>query len=153
MMKRENPNATLNRKQWRERLNKIQRKITVTFESLSDRRAVAPSMLGFTQYVAAEDAGLTIGQVRYRQKLARTIYGVAKGQSFSKQWRNGTSPFAQQVQSRLMPSLLAKLARDLPKARLHPAAEVVSLPEPPGPTVAQAARALHRQRRELRHAA
>ena len=112
------------RKEWATRLRKLRNRITVTFESVQDRDAIAPTIMGQTYRVAQAESRLSGGQVAYRQQLARKAFNMPKGVGFAKQWRDGTGQFVQEVRGELLPSIRAMLLRELPKKRLHPTLEV-----------------------------
>ena len=63
------------KKQWADKLRKLRNRITVIFESLQDRDAIAPTVIGQTYRVAEKASNLTQGQVAYRQQLARILAG------------------------------------------------------------------------------
>lgn len=99
-------------------------KIIITFQRDADATAVCIPMFGGTYNNAAGAARATRGQIAYRTKLARQYYGLQKGVGFAKLWRDGTSPLWQQTVRKLMPSVRAKVMRDLSVWRARPTAEV-----------------------------
>lgn len=109
------------------KLQKLQHNLTVTFEDANDFNAVAVAMLG-QGYAVSELVGkCSRGQVAYRMKLARQIFGLEPRVGFAQLYRRGQSPIAEAMLS-LLPALQAKLMDKMVAARRHPTPKTVKIP-------------------------
>jgi hypothetical protein len=105
-------------------ITKIQHRLRVTFEQDTDVDAISCAMIGQGYIVSQEVGHLSPGQVAYRMRIARDVFGLPSGVGFARQYRRGEG-IAKDIREQMLPAIRASIAERLIAARKHPTAKTV----------------------------
>jgi len=110
-------------------IQKIQHQLLVTFEADADVDQVGVAMIGQGYVVSMQAGNASFGQVAYRMKLAREIFGMPKGVGFARQYHRGESELAKEIREKMLPVVRAMIMDKLVKGRRHLRAKVAATPQ------------------------
>ncbi len=105
-------------------------RISVTFRDRLDARIVGKVFFGQNYSAAMRATGKSPGQVAYRLRLARILYGLPKGKGLAWQWRNDEGGLAAKVLGKMLPALEVRIMRELSRRRARPTPEIVEALRP-----------------------